>query len=180
MQICYKHSGPQSGILPELGHLNLCYTLSMNSSHDTDFMIAAFEQAKNAKNTGDLPFGAVVVCNGHIIGRGKCEDGTTGAVTDHAELLALREACRTLQRNELSDCTIYCTNEPCPMCAAGIFQAKIPEVVVGLVREDLPLLLRPRKIRMNDLAEDSGYKIHIRTGILKDEILELFKDVKKK
>ena len=138
------------------------------------FMKEAIVEATSAQQAGDLPFGAVIITEGKIVGRGKCENGTTGDVTDHAELLALRDACRTLGRNELNDCTIYCTNEPCPMCASGIFQAKISKVVVGLTRDDLPQLLRPRRIRMQNLADDSGYKIAIETGVLKEQILQLF------
>lgn len=111
--------------------------------------------------------------------KGKCENITVGDVTDHAEMNALRKACKTLKRNKLEDCTIYCTNEPCPMCAAAIFQAKIPNIVLGLTRNDLPNFLRPRKILMKDLAEDSGYKISIKTGLLKQEILELFNDIER-
>lgn len=143
-------------------------------------MLESIEEAKKAKKAGDLPFGAVIVSDGKIVGRGKCENGTIGDVTDHAELLALREACRTLGRNELKDCTIYCTNEPCPMCASGIFQAKIPHVVIGLTRDDLPKLLRPRNIRMKNLADDSGFDIQIETGILKDQVLEQFRDIENK
>ena len=161
--------------------MNWCVKIiSVRSQTDRDFMLAAIDQAKKAKKVGDLPFGAVVVCNGKIIGSGKCENGTVGDVTDHAELLAIREACRTMKRNNLEDCCIYCTNEPCLMCAAGIFQAKIPHVIVGLKRDDLSHLLRPRNIRISHLAEDSGYKVQIETGIMRPEILKLFSDIVKK
>lgn len=150
----------------------------MQNTTQEQSMRDALEQAKLAKKLGDLPFGAVIVSSGQIVGKGKCENNTTGDVTDHAEMNALRQACKTLKRNELRDCTIYCTNEPCAMCAAAIFQAKIPKVIVGLTREDLPQLLRPRKIRIKNLAKDSGYEITIDTGTLKDEILEQFKGVK--
>lgn len=143
------------------------------------YMELALEQAKLAKKMGDFPFGAVIVCNGEVVGEGKCENGTIGDVTDHAEMNALRKACRKLGKNKLDDCTIYSTNEPCPMCAAAIFQAKIPKVVFGVTRDDLPNFLRPRKILMKDLAEDSGYPISIETGILKEKILEQFKDITK-
>ncbi len=139
-----------------------------------NYMKLALDQAKLAKKMGDLPFGAVIVCNNEIVGEGKCENGTIGDVTDHAEMNALRKACRKLGKNKLEDCIIYCTNEPCPMCAAAIFQAKIAKIIVGLTRDDLPNLLRPRKILMKNLAEDSGYPISIETGIMKKEILELF------
>lgn len=142
-----------------------------------DYMELALDQAKLAKKMGDLPFGAIVVCNGEVVGEGKCENGTTGDVTDHAEMNALRKACKKLGKNKLDDCIIYCTNEPCPMCAAAIFQAKIPKVIVGLTRDDLPNLLRPRKILMKNLAEDSGYPILIETGVMKKEVLELFENL---
>ncbi len=138
----------------------------------------AIDQAQLAKQHGDLPFGAVIVAGDVVVGRGRCLNGTTGDVTEHAEMNALRQSCRQLNRNDLNDCTIYCTNEPCPMCAAAIFQAKIPKVVVGLTRADLPLLLRPRKIHLQNLADDSGYEIEIQTGVLKAEILKLFEDIK--
>src|SRR3989338_227175 len=101
----------------------------MKNKGSLQYMQIALEQAKFAKKLGDLPFGAVIVSNGQVVGKGKCENGTTGDVTDHAEMNALREACKTLKRNELKDCTIYCTNEPCPMCAAALFQAKIPRII---------------------------------------------------
>jgi tRNA(adenine34) deaminase len=142
-------------------------------------MREALEQAKLAKKLGDLPFGAVIVLGGQIVGKGKCEDGTTGDVTEHAEINALRQACKTLKTNDLRNCTIYSTNEPCPMCASAIFQAKISKIIIGLTRNDLPQLLRQRKILMRDLAIDSGYEINIETGVLKEEILEQFEDIKK-
>lgn len=139
-----------------------------------DYMKAAIEQAKIAKNNGDLPFGAVVVCNNKIVGQGYASDKTTGDITDHAELAAIRKAAKNLGRNNLSDCTIYCTNEPCIMCSAGIFQSKISQIFVGASRDDLKNILRLRKLRIEDLANDSGYKINITKGILKDEVLHLF------
>ena len=118
----------------------------MQVKKDQDFMLLAIEQAKKAKETGDLPFGAVVVYKNNVIGSGKAEDKSTADVTAHAELNALREACRKLKTDNLEDCIIYCTNEPCVMCAAGIFQAGILRVVIGASRADLSHILRPRKL----------------------------------
>ena len=142
------------------------------------FMQLALEQAKLAKSSGDLPFGAVVVQGDKVVGKGKAENNTTGDVSDHAELLAVREACRTLGRNNLNDCVIYCSNEPCIMCTAGIFQANIPKVVIGVSRDDLPNFLRERKVKIDHIAEDSNYKIEIVRGVLKNEILPLFSGLK--
>lgn len=143
------------------------------------FMMLALEQAKLAKAAGDLPFGAIVVQGDRVVGVGKAENNTIGDVTAHAELLAVRNACKTLAKNNLNDCVIYCSNEPCIMCAAGIFQANIPKVVIGVSRDDLPNFLRERKVKIDHIAEDSSYKIEIVRGILKDQILPLFSDLNK-
>ena len=142
------------------------------------FMLAALEESKLAKASGDLPFGAVVVHEGKIVGKGRAQDNTSGDVTDHAELMAVREACRTLGTNNLKECIIYCTNEPCMMCAAGILQAKIPGIIIGASRDDLAFL-RPRKLRIDDLVGDSSFMVSIVRGVLKDKVLELFRDVQK-
>src|SRR3989338_7398073 len=141
-----------------------------------NFMRLALEQAKLAKAAGDLPFGAVVIQGDKVVGKGRAENNTVGDVTDHAQLLAVREACKTLGKNNLNDCVIYSTNEPCIMCAAGIFQANIPKVVIGVSRDDLPNFLRERKVKIDHIAEDSSYKIEIFRGVLKTEILTLFSD----
>lgn len=144
------------------------------------YMLLALKEAKKAKARGDWPFGAVVVKDGKVIGKGHVTDKSDGDVTDHAELIALRDACRNLKTNNLEGCIIYSSNEPCMMCAAGIFQANIGEVYIGVSRDDLPHLLRSRKLRIEDLAQDSGHDIKIQRGLLKDHILPLFDDIKKK
>ena len=143
------------------------------------YMKMAIEQAKLAKSSGAWPFGAVITNNGVVVGKGKCEDQITHDVTAHAEVLALRDACHTLRKINLSDCIIYCTNEPCPMCAAAIFQAKIPKVIIGISRDDLSHLIRTRTITIDELARDSGYSITIERGFMKAEILQLFSDIRK-
>ncbi len=143
-------------------------------------MTLALEQAKLAKQAGDLPFGAIVVQGERAVGKGRAKNNTTGDVADHAELLAVRDACKTLEKNNLNDCVIYCSNEPCIMCAAGIFQANIPTVVIGVSRDDLPNFLRARKVRIEHIAEDSSYKIEIIRGVLREQILPLFTDLQKK
>lgn len=151
----------------------------MNDANE-QFMLLAFEEAKKAKERGDWPFGAVVVKDGNVVGKGHVIDKSGGDVTDHAELVALRDVCRNLKTNNLEGCTIYCSNEPCMMCAAGIFQAGIGNVFIGVSRNDLPHLLRPRKLHIEDLAQDSNHKITIKRGLLKNKILPLFEDIKKK
>jgi len=142
------------------------------------FMFLAIEEAKKAKLNGDWPFGAIIVKNGIVVGKGYTKDKSGGDVTDHAELVAVRDTCRNLKSNNLQGCSIYCTNEPCLMCATGIFQAYIGQVFIGASRDDLSRLLRPRNLRIEDLVKDTGHKVEIVRGILKNNILELFKDIR--
>ena len=139
------------------------------------YMQQALEQARQAKDDGELPFGAVVVHDGKVIAAGRCRETKQKTVLAHAELQAVDAACRALGTNKLSDCTIYCTNEPCPMCAAAIFQAKISDVVIGASRGDSSFL-RPRTIGIAELANDSGYDIRITRDVMKQDVLRLFSD----
>lgn len=146
---------------------------------DEDYVREAIKEAGAAKAAGEWPFGAVIVHDGKIIARAACTENGTKNILGHAELQAINAACIALGRNNLSDCAIYGTNEPCLMCASAIFQAKIPKVTYGLARTDLPHLLRERKLRIDDLVADVGYEVHITKGTLKDEVLELFADIKR-
>lgn len=114
-----------------------------------------------------------MVKDGVIISRGRCREAKRKTVLAHAELEAVDKACRKLSTNKLKDCVIYCTNEPCPMCAAAIFQAKIPHVVIGASRDDLGFL-RPRDIDIQVLADDSGFEIKIVRDVMKQDVIDLF------
>ena len=152
-----------------------CYNISMPSK-DELYMQDALALAKQAKQDEELPFGAVVVYENHIVGQGRCQERKLSTVLAHAEAEAVNEACKTLETTKLSDCIIYCTNEPCVMCAAAIFQAKIPRVVIGASRKDIKIL-RARNIEIDALARDSGYAIEIVRGVLKDKVIGLFKAI---
>ena len=80
---------------------------------------------------GDVPIGCVIVSQGKIIARGYNRRNADKSVLSHAELIAIRKACRKMNDWRLEDCTIYITLEPCPMCAGAIVQARIPRVVIG-------------------------------------------------
>lgn len=146
---------------------------------EEDYIREAIKEAMLTKASGDLPFGAVIVHDGEIIARAACTVNGTKNVLGHAELQAINAACIALGRNDLSDCAIYGTNEPCLMCASAIFQARIPNVTFALARTDLSHLLRERKLHINDLVADAGYEVQITQGILKDEVLKLFAEIKK-
>ena len=101
------------------------------TDNDLFFMKKAIEIAQTAAENDEVPVGAVVVKDGEIIAVSGNKRETNGDATAHAETEAIREACRKLGRWRLSDCEIYVTLEPCPMCAGAIMNAKIKRVVCG-------------------------------------------------
>lgn len=82
------------------------------------------------------PFGAVVVRRGRIVGRGWNQVTSANDPTAHAEVMAIRQACRRLKRFHLDDCELYTSCEPCPMCLAAIYWAHLPSVFYANTRRD--------------------------------------------
>ena len=99
------------------------------------FMAEALCLAREAIGDGDVPVGCVIVKDGEIIGRGRNRREADRDATAHAEVEAIREACARLGSWRLSDCTLYVTLEPCPMCAGAIINARIKEVRYGAREE---------------------------------------------
>ena len=97
----------------------------------TEYMQRALELAKIAALEDEVPVGAIVVCDGEIIGEGYNRREMDNNALAHAELEAIYAACRTLGCWRLSNCTLYVTLEPCPMCAGAIINARIQTVVFG-------------------------------------------------
>src|SRR6266487_3718236 len=91
--------------------------------------------SKMRKNHGG-PFGAIIVKNGRIIGRGWNRVTSTNDPTAHAEVSAIRDACRRLKSFQLDDCELYTSCEPCPMCLAAIYWARLRRVYYGNTRKD--------------------------------------------
>ena len=98
-------------------------------------MRAALEEAAVARMEGEIPVGAVVVCDGRIIARAHNEREKEIDPTAHAEVLALRRAAKRLGRRRLDGCTLYVTLEPCPMCAGAIVMAGVDCVYFGAADE---------------------------------------------
>ena len=100
----------------------------MGLSHEQAMQVA-LQQARLASDSGDVPVGAVVVCDGQIIAARHNEREAKGDPTAHAEILALRDAATALGRWRLYDCILLVTLEPCVMCAGALINARVETLV---------------------------------------------------
>jgi tRNA(adenine34) deaminase len=94
-------------------------------------MEEALRAALRALDAGEVPVGAVVVCDGKIVGRGWNRNLTDSDPTAHAEIIALREAGATVGNHRLEDCELFATIEPCAMCAGALVHARLKRLVYG-------------------------------------------------
>ena len=135
---------------------------------DEQFMQRALDEARQALREGEIPIGAVVVCNDRIIARAHNLTETLCDVTAHAEMQAITSAANLLGGKYLTDCTLYVTVEPCAMCAGAIGWAQIPRIVYGApdVKRGYSLLA-PRALHP---------KATIIGGILVEECRQLMQD----
>ena len=96
-----------------------------------EYMAQALALAREAAAAGEVPVGCVIVRRGVVIGRGRNRREERGSALSHAEVEAIAQANRALGDWRLSDCALYVTLEPCPMCAGAILNARIPRVCFG-------------------------------------------------
>jgi len=98
---------------------------------DRKFMDIALVRAKHAAADGEVPVGAIIVCNGEIIATGRNRREKSHDATAHAEIEAIRQACEVKGDWRLDDCEMYVTLEPCPMCSGAIINSRIKTVIFG-------------------------------------------------
>ncbi|RZK41514.1 MAG: nucleoside deaminase [Pedobacter sp.] len=106
-----------------------------NVQEDEHFMRLAINEAKKALEAKEIPIGAIVVCNGKIVGRGHNLTEQLKDVTAHAEIQAFTAASQTLGGKYLKNCTLYVTIEPCVMCAGASYWTQISRIVYGAKEE---------------------------------------------
>lgn len=130
-------------------------------SDDEQYMRLALEEARKALAKGEIPIGAVVVCKDRIIARAYNLTETLTDVTAHAEMQAITMAANALGGKYLTDCTLYVTIEPCPMCAGAIGWAQVPRLVYGAAdpkrgfREYAPRVLHPKATCIGGILEEA-------------------------
>jgi tRNA(adenine34) deaminase len=139
---------------------------------DEEFMREALRLADEAEGRGEVPVGAVVVNAGRIAGRGYNSPISSRDPTAHAEILALREAARTLGDYRLSGATLYVTMEPCAMCAGALVAARILRLVFGV--RDLRFGAVRSKFRVAD-SELLNHRVEVVEGVLPEECLRRLK-----
>ncbi len=105
--------------------------IDLTAKEDERFMRIALDEARQAFDSDEIPIGAVVVCDGRIVGRGHNMTETLNDVTAHAEMQAITAAANTLGGKYLPECTLYVTVEPCLMCAGAIGWSQIRRIVYG-------------------------------------------------
>lgn len=130
---------------------------------DEYFMQQALKEAKKAYEAGEVPVGAIVVCQNQIIARGYNQTEQLNDVTAHAEIIALTAAANYFGSKYLDDCTLYVTLEPCVMCAGALSWAQFGRLVYGAEDEKRGFmrfgkgLLHPKtKVEYGILAEECG------------------------
>lgn len=145
----------------------------MTAMDREDYMDLALELARKAYDAGEIPVGCVITdASGEVIGRGYNTREETHDATQHAEMEAIREACRSVGDWRLSGCTLYVTLEPCPMCAGGIINSRIPTVVYGAKDENTGSCGSV----INLFEERYGHKPALYGGVCAEQSAELLKD----
>ena len=131
-------------------------------------MLIALQEARKAYDEGEIPVGAIIVREGKVIGRGHNLKETTKDPTQHAEIVAIRDAVKKIGDWRLNGATIYVTKEPCVMCAGAIIEARIERVVFGMADKEKGALGGKFNI-LNIL----GAKISVEKEILSQESKKL-------
>ena len=134
-----------------------------------DFMKYALNLAKLSAEEGEVPVGAVVVCDGKIVGEGRNRRETVKNALHHAEIEAINNACETLGGWRLWKCDLYVTLEPCPMCAGAIINSRIKNVYFGAADQKNGAVVS--KAQLFDV--DFTHKPQFEGGILESECSEI-------
>lgn len=150
-------------------------------TQDERFMKEAMRQAKKAAALEEVPIGCVIVYEDKIIARGYNRRTMDQNVLAHAELIAIRKACKKLGDWRLEGCTMYVTLEPCPMCAGAIVQARIPKVVMACMNPKAGCAGS-----VIDLLHQEGFnhQVEVEVGVLGEDCSQMltgfFKELRKR
>lgn len=137
------------------------------------YMKQAVKLARKAAEIGEVPIGCVIEYQGKVIGRGYNRRTTDKNTLAHAEMIAIRKACKKMGDWRLEDCTMYVTLEPCQMCAGAIVQARVKKVVIGCMN---PKAGCAGSILNVLQMEEFNHQVEIEQGMLEEECSALLTD----
>jgi len=137
------------------------------------FMNEALKEARLAYEIDEIPIGCVIVKDGEIVGRGHNRAESSMDPTCHAEILAIKDACKNLKAWRLSGCSMYVTLEPCSMCAGAIVLARIDKLYIGT--------LDPKAgacVSLNNITSDQrlNHQVDVQVGLMQEECSGLLKE----
>lgn len=145
------------------------------------FMNKAILEAEKAYDMEEVPVGAVVVKDGKIIGKGFNQKESAKDATKHAEILAINEACKTLDTWRLTGCTMYVTLEPCAMCAGALVNSRIENLIIGASDPKTGACGSIFNI-VNE--EKLNHRVKVKFGVMEDEcsimLKEFFRNLRSK
>ncbi len=147
-------------------------TLQQIKTHE-HYMLEAVKQAKKAAANKDVPIGCVIVHDNKIIARAYNKRNKLNSSLAHAEIIAIRKACKVIEDWRLEECTMYITLEPCQMCAGAIIQSRIPCVIIGAMNPKAGCAGSIIDLLHVERFNHSPYTLH---GILEPECASLMKD----
>ncbi|MFZ0950563.1 MAG: tRNA adenosine(34) deaminase TadA [Candidatus Sulfotelmatobacter sp.] len=140
---------------------------------DELWMEEALRSAQRALEAGEVPVGAVVVCESRIVGRGWNRNITDFDPTAHAEIIALREAGATVGNHRLEDCDLFATIEPCAMCAGAMVHARIKRLVYGA---DDPKAGAVQSVMQVLKHPQLNHRMEVRGGVLAGRCAEVLQE----
>ncbi|MEY8396546.1 tRNA adenosine(34) deaminase TadA [Lachnospiraceae bacterium 45-P1] len=142
-------------------------------TQEEKYMREAIRLARKAAALKEVPIGCVIVHDGRVIGRGYNRRTIDKNVLAHAEIIAIKKACKKIGDWRLEGCTMYVTLEPCPMCAGAIVQARIPRVVIGCMN---PKAGCAGSVLNMFHEERFNHQVETEIGLLREECSQMLKD----
>lgn len=150
-------------------------------NQDEKYMKEAIRQAKKAYAIGEVPIGCVIVYEDKIIARGYNRRTTDKSTIAHAEILAIKKACKKVGDWRLEDCTMYVTLEPCQMCSGAIVQSRMKKVVVGCMN---PKAGCTGSILNLLQMKEFNHQVELEIGVMEEEcsgmMKQFFKELREK
>ena len=140
---------------------------------DLEIMQKAIKLAKKAGDKGEIPIAAIIARDGEIISQAKNEVRTKNDPTAHAEIIAIKKACKKLNNFRLPDCTIYTTLEPCIMCAGAIIETRFKKIIISAPDEKRGAIIS--KLNLVE-SRASNHKMEVEYGLMQNESSQMLSD----